>query len=844
MRFYRMLLKLYPVRFRENHEHEMMLAFRDESGEIPAWRLWPRVLLDLLLTLPARLVEEAAQDLRHSRRVHVRRPFVAVLTIAALALGIGAATGLFAVLNAMLWRSLPFQEPDRLAMLRSYVGTGRFADSAPLFRDWQSTNPYLKSSTLFLTDNLNVSGGPQAVRATVCETSANFFDVLGARLAWGRGFAGRRDPGCNDSVVISHAMWNQSFGGDPAVLGRTLRISGTPFRVLGVAPAGFDYPAGAQVWTPTVFEFSRIRKEGVVFWQILGRLKDALAIEQAREMYLAEIGRLDPKWMRKDENNRAKLEPLRLELAGRARRSSMVLMGVVLCLLLIACGNVANLLLTRALDRRKEMLIRSALGASRARLFQQLVFESLALSLAAGLAGLAMSRVVSKALAVLQPQDMEAGLDWRVLLFAAGVSLSTGLLFGVLPAWHMSRLQASNESLRAGASQRGLTGLRQALIGLQVCLTLILLAGGLSLGRSFLSMISADAGFVSEDVLTLRVSLQGTAREGRRPPAQLLSRSIAAPASGAWIDGRGGGQLPSAVPAAGWDDEVGERIRPKLTGDDDDDRDSRLLRRAAHTAAAAKGRDLQDSDTAAAASVAVVNEEFARPFGGPDAVLGRVIRRSKDSAGRTVVGVVRSAQHFGPGSELFAQIFVPLEQAKWPNLTFVLKTQAPLESVAPAARAALLSVDAGVPVFGVQSLEQHRAERLAQPRLYTGARAFFGVFAAMLALLGLYGVVSYSVAQRTPELGVRMALGATARGLRAMILRQSMLPLGIALAVGLAAAPAAGKLLVYLIYNARTATPGECALAALLLLAGAALAILVAARRIGQMDPGRVLRAE
>jgi predicted permease len=843
MRFYRLLLKLYPARFRENHERELLLAFRDESGELPAWRLWPKVLLDLLLTLPARLAEEAAQDLRHSWRVHARRPLVALLTIAALALGMGVATGLFAVMNAMLWRSLPFQEPERLAVLRSYVGTGKFADSAALFHEWRRGNAYLKSSTLFITDNLNVSGGPRAVHTVVCETTADFFEVLGARPVWGRGFLREEEtPGRNDAVVISHAMWNQTFGGDPAVLGRVLHISGTPFRVVGVAPVGFDYPAGAQVWTPTVFEFSRIRKEGVVFWQILGRLKDGLAFEQAREMYLAEIGRLDPKWMRKDEDNRAKLEPLRMELAGRARRSSFVLMGAVLCLLLIACGNVANLLLTRALDRRREMLIRSALGASRARLFQQLVFESLVLSLVAGLAGLAVSRMVSRALTVLQPRDLEAGLDWRVLLFAAAMSLATGLVFGVLPAWHMSRLQDSNESLRAGASQRGLTRLRQALIGVQVCLTLILLAGGMSLGRSFLTMVSADAGFVSEDVLTLRVSMQGTARESdaRRQSyyQEALQRLRVLPGVTA---AAGVNYLPLSVQPVGvtkWTSDSGQSSRETMTmivtpGYFDVLR-TPLLR----------GRDLKESDAETSGGVAVVNEEFARPFGGPDKVMGRVVRRSKDDQGRTIVGVVRSAQHFGPGSEMMAQIFVPLKQAKWPNLTFVLKTRAPMEGVAAAARAALVSVDPAVPVFGVQSLEQHRAERLAQPRLYTGALLFFGGFAALLALLGLYGVVSYSVAQRTPELGVRMALGATTRGLRAMVFRQSMLPLGLALLAGLAAAPVAGKLLAHLIYNARAASAGECLASALLLLGAAALAILIAARRIGRMDPAGVLRAE
>ncbi|WP_321474175.1 ADOP family duplicated permease [uncultured Paludibaculum sp.] len=843
-RFYRALLRLYPVRFREQYEREMISTFREDLAENgPSARHWLRTLADLALTVPVRLLEEAAHDLRHSLRVHARRPFVALFSVTALALGIGAATGLFGVLDAMLWRPLPFQQPDRLVALHMFASSGRLADSPGALHSWVKQSPYLKDASVFLTDALNVTAGGRTARLTVCESSASLFSLMGVPMAWGRGFLREEEtPGRNDVAVISHALWDQAFGGDPRVLGQIIRLSGIPFRVVGVAPAGFDYPAKAQLWTPTLFEFDRIPKEGVIFWQVLGRLKDGLPLVQARDLYLAESARLAPKRMSADEANRSDLRPLQFELAGPARRSSLVLFGAVLCVLLIACGNVANLLLTRVLDRRKELQIRAALGASRARLFQQLLFESLALSLAAGLAGLAVAQVVARLAASLWPDQPPAPLDWRVLAFACVLSVLTGLVFGVLPAWHVSRLQTTNTTLRAGAAHAPGARLRLALTGLQVLLTLVLLAGGVQLGRLLLSMLHSDMGYQTAGVATLRVSVTGTPREKDTRQSAYYREALDRLKTLPGVETAGAvDYLPLAmqpIGAGAFQSEDGRTSGPAMVSAASPGYFDALQIQVI------AGRAFRDSDSASSEPVALVTERTARELGGPAAILGRLIQSKMRKKSLRVVGVTRTVLHFGPGSEPFGQIYVPLEQTHPSNVTFVLKTRGHLDRLLAAARPALASVDTQVPVFAAQSMDTYWAERLAQPRMYTGALLAFGLFAGFLSILGLYATVAYSVSQRTHELGVRLALGGTPGLLRRLILRQSMPVVLAALSVGTAVALTLGRVLTALIYQARTVDWRDCATAALTLALVATLAVLLAARRIGHLNPARVLRSE
>ncbi|MBN9656969.1 MAG: ABC transporter permease [Acidobacteria bacterium] len=843
-RLYRALLRLYPARFREEYERELLRSFREERAEgAPAVKFWLRILGDLAATVPARLMEEAAQDLRHSVRVHARRPFVALFAIAALALGIGVATGLFGVLDTMLWRRLPYAEPDRLVFLHMLPGSMRLTESPTALHDWARQSPYLKDAAIFASDELNVAGGPRTVRVNVCETSANLFALMGTSMAWGRRFLPEEETrGRNDTAVISHAMWDQEFGGDPRVLGRTIRISGTPFRIVGVAPAGFDYPAGSQVWTPTVFEFERIPKEGVIFWQVMGRLKDGVPLEQAQALYLAEASRLNPRRMQEDEANRPALQTLKVQLAGASRKPSLVLFGAVLCVLLIACGNVANLLLTRVLDRRRELQIRAALGASRARLFQQLLFESLALALVAGAAGILLAQGVVRIAASLQPGQPEAQVDWRMLAFAVGLSLLTGLVFGVLPAWHVSRLQTSNEALRAGSARVPAARIRTALTALQVVLTIVLLAGGVSLGRTFLAMMRVDAGYQTAGVATLRVSLTGTSREdGARRMAyyrEALDRLRVLPG----VESAGAvNRLPLSTQPIGmgrWVLDNGQKLDAAMS--------AVAMERyfAALSTPVVAGRDFRETDNAAAEAIAVVNETMARSLGGPQASLGQRIRSSGNSQPRRIVGVVKASLHFGPGSEPMPQVFVPLGQSDATTLTFVLKTRGKLAPVMASARAALAGVDPNVPVFAVQSMDSYLAERTAKPRMYTGTLVFFGLFAAFLAVLGLYATVSYSVSQRTQEMGVRLALGGTPGLLCGLILRQSMPVVLGALAAGTAVVLALGRLLSALLYQAKEVTWQDCSAAGLGLALIAGLAILMAARRVSRLNPALVLRPE
>jgi predicted permease len=437
-RFYRLLVSLYPAGFREAYGGPLRRQFKDEIGEatnLPGLsRLWVRTLFDLARSLPSQIAREAWLDARHTLRLWRLRPLHTCFVLVVLAVAIGVNTGIFSVLNALLLRSLPFHQPERLAAMRMFLPAGMGAHRE--FHEWRRASPYAADAFSFTSNEVNLEGAAQAARSRLTETSSNFFDVLGVAPAIGRGFAPGEDaPGAEAIAVIGHGLWQQLYGGAASAIGGTIRVNGVPLTIVGVAPPGFDYPRGTSVWSSTVFDYRRIGKSGVSMYSAVLRIADGVTWRQARQAFELEAYAAAPERRTVDPENRPALVPLRDELAGPVRQASLALMVGAALLLLLACANVANLLLSRILAREQELMIRAALGASRARLTQQLLTESLLLSGIAAAAGLAVAWGSVEAAAALQPSPLASQgfslLDWRVMAFTVLLSVSTGLLFGV-----------------------------------------------------------------------------------------------------------------------------------------------------------------------------------------------------------------------------------------------------------------------------------------------------------------------------------------------------------------------------------------------------------------------------
>jgi putative ABC transport system permease protein len=844
--FYRFLLKLYPARFREEYEAPLERQFRDEYGEARGfWArvfFWLRALSDLAISVPAEFARELRQDLTYAARVYRRRALVTALAIAALALAIGTATGVFSVLNALLIRSLPFHDPARLVQARNYQ-QGRSG-----LRVWRDGNPYLMDAATFSSSDMNLSRSGQAARVHVTETTANFFALLGAEPEFGRAFRTDEDvPGKDGVAVIGYSLWQQMFGGDSRVLGATIHVNGATLTVLGVAPRGFDYPAKTAVWTPTVFDVWRLGKTGAIFGYTIGRLKSGISLARANTIFQAELRRADPNALKGDPADRPRLVSLQDQLAGPIRQASLVLLAVVAFVLLIACANVAQLLLSRMTERRQEMAMRAALGASRARLVQQLITESVMLTIAAATAGLAVAYWAARLASTVQPAQLTAQgysiLDWRVLGFAMAVALLTGAVFGVLPAWLIGRTQPTADSVRiqAGTQSSGVSRMRWALIAMQALLTVVLVAGALTMGRSFLRLMGTDLGFRTQNVATATVSLFGsryeTTHQTQSYYGQVLDRLRAVPG----VESAGGadylpltanqalmllrtvldsGARAPAVPIAitpGYFRSMGATI--------------------------VEGRDFSDADRAGAEPVTIVNEEFARQTANGARLAGRTITTPFDPKPLKIVGVVRTMR-FAPSDTVDAHFYLPAAQHAAPFMTFVARLHGKPERYLPLLRDTIQQVDPQIPVYGAMTLGQRLDAALAKPRFYTTAILFLGGFAVLLALIGVYGAASYSISQRTHEIGVRIAIGASPGRLRLALLRQGMSPIAVGMVAGVAGAIALGRFLQYLMDAVEPLGIGTCAAAALLLAITAAVAVWTATARVLRVDPMRALRAE
>jgi len=849
LKVYRWVLRLYPAGFRENYARPMETEFRDElsesSGVWGSVAFWIRLLADLAISIPVQRSREISQDFKYTLRLWASRPWHAGFAIAALAIGIGANTGVFSVVNALLVRSLPFHEPDHLALLHQFIPPH---DSAKEFHDWRQQSAYLADAALFEENDVNLGGMRVGSRAHVAQTSSNFFSVLGTQPVLGTGFAAAADvdgtgwglPGRNAVAVIGYGLWQQLFGGDPKGLGATIRIDGIPLTVVGVAPPGFDYPGKAVLWKPAAFS------PGNNGWGTIARLKPGVSWVQARAAFAVEVGRLSPKLQQTDYSNlRPSMTSLQDGLAGPVKNASLMLMGAVVLVLLIACTNVANLLIARTADRAAELSIRSALGASRARLVRQLLTDCLLLSFVATLAGLAIAYWTTSLAVKIEPPPLGAQsysiLDGRVLAFTLMVSLIVALALSVLPSLYVDRIQAF-ASGRSSRTTRGSRLVRQGLVAAQVMLTMILLAASVCLGRAFLHLMRIDRGYDVKGVVTVGVSLDGTTHQMnkrqlpyfeealdriRRLPGvrtasatEFLPLYASAFVGGPFgLDGHPAKRNSAMVPIlSGYFQTMGGRIL--------------------------YGREFTEAEVRSGAKVAVVNERFAAGFGAPQDAVDHQLTIGSETPWK-IVGVVKGMEYeTDPTTANGNQVFIPSATPGSFSSTFVARVDGRAEDHLAAIRDAIQSVDPQVPVFSVKTMEQRLDEVFANPKFYRTAVWTFAGFALLLAVIGIYGIVSYAVVQRTQEMGIRIALGRTPFQLRGLLLRQGLGMVVAGAIPGMAGAWLTGRFLESLMDGAKPIGLATSACLVLLFALVASASIWSATRRIARLDISAILRTE
>lgn len=841
---YRILLKLYPPGFREDYAGPMEKQFRDELAESRGMGniavLWVRLLVDLALSVPRQISRDALQDLRHTLRHWCKRPWQTGFAIFALAIAIGSNTGVFSVVNALLLRSLPFRDPDRLALLHQFIPPH---DTAKQFHAWRQQSLFSSDTALFEELDVNLGGLRVGSRAHVAQTSGNFFTVLGVQPVLGRGFAPEDDvdgtgwglPGRNAVAVIAYGLWQNLFGGDPKVLGATIRVDGNPLTVVGVAPAGFDYPGKAVLWKPAAFS------PGNNGWGAVARLKPGVSWRQAQAAFLVETKRLVPESGR-GHDLQPTMTSLQDGLAGPVKDSSLLFMGAMLLVLLIACTNVANLLLARTADRGGEFFLRLALGASRARLTRQLLTECLLLSFVAGLGGMFLAWSTTLLIGAVQPPPLGTQsysvLDWRVLAFTLALSVMTAFLFGALPSLYAGRIHLV--PTRASNATRRSRMLREILVGVQVTLTLALLAASVSVGRAQVQLMSADRGYVVKGVATVNVSLDGTTHQldNRQLPyfeevldrirklpgvrsasaTEFLPLDASAFVGGPFgIDGRSAALNSTMIPVfSGYFQTMG--------------------------VAMLYGREFTEAEVHSGARVAVVNERFAAEFGAPRDAVGHQLTTAGEEPW-TIVGVVKGMEYeTDPTLAHGSQVFIPSQTPG--SATFVARVQGRAEDHLAAIRDAIQSVDQLVPVFGARTMEQRLDEVFARPRFYRTAVWFFAGFAALLVLLGIHGIVSYAVTQRTQEMGVRLALGTTPTRLRGMLLRQGLLTVLAGVMPGIAGGYLVGRFLQFLVAGAKPVGLAASGYLVLCFALVAAASIWSATRRISCLDVTAIIRSE
>ena len=802
------------------------------------------------------------QDLRFALRGFARRPGFAVVVVATLALGIGAAVAIFSVANAVLLQPLPYRDADRLVRighLRPESAAPRGTFSPQDVEDLAAAHPGLESIASFEyfpdQSGMTLTGAGDPERLTASGVSGTFFDTLGVSALAGRAFGPDDDrPGKNGVAVLSWGLWQKRFGGDPSVVGRPLVLDGHPYRVVGVMPRDFDLPsAEVAVWYPlsNVGDDAVPHRREVRWLNVLGRLAPGATTASARAGIDALFTRLAREYPSSNGGfDHAVVLPLKAALTGGVRTPIVVLSGAVAVVLLIGCVNVANLLLARATSRRREMGIRAALGASRARLARQILSESLVFALAGGALGLLLARWAIDALASAAggyvPRAAGIAMDARVAVFALALSVGTALAFGLLPALHASRrsLAGALESAgaRGGTDLRSGVALRRGLVVGEIALAAALLVGAGLLLKSFWRLTHADSGIHPESVLTLSVTLPESAFADDKDAAYrsaLLANLRALPGVSAV-----GASKTLPLRAGGEAYGFAVEGRPEL-GTIKADGGAVIVTTGYFAALGIpilRGRDFTTADMDESRPVLLVNRSLARQlWGGADPV-GRGLMFGKYRL--EVIGVAGDVREDGLERVPPPTLYVPMARFPRGTMKFFLRAAGDLPALAAPARAAIHRYDPDLPVSGVAPLSAVVADTVARPRFLTLLVCAFGTAALLLSAIGVYGVISFSVSRRTREIGVRIALGADRAGVFGLVLREGLALAGAGLAIGGLLAAALSRSLRSVLFETAPQDPATLAAVAVALLVTAAAACAVPARRAAALDPQEALRTE
>lgn len=816
------------------------------------------------------------QDLKHGIRILAKSPGFTIVAVLTLALGIGASTAVFSIVNAVLLKPLPYPHAERIvfpwrqAPAGINLGYNEIPWGLPDFQLMRQDTKTFQDLGAFQSDSFILTGAGEPVRLDGLRASAGFFPVLGVEPVFGRSFTLEEDqPGHQHEVLLSYSLWRNKFGGDPRIVGRAVALNGEEYAVTGVMPAGFsfprkeempgsfEFPREAALWVPLALPAAKLHPDDPDELAVIGRLNSGVTIERAQAEMNVFAKREEAAIPRGKGWFNSRVTPLARQAAGDMQRPLLLLLAAIGVVLLIACANVANLLLLRSVGRQKEFTLRAALGAGRARLVRQVLTESVVLAFAGGALGILLGQSGVYFVKNFGPPNLprlhEITLDAKVFFFALAVTLTTGILFGLVPA-----LGTANENLvetlkeggqRSGGSHAG-SKIRNALLVSEVALALVLVIAASLLVRTFAQLLKVDPGFNATRVLTFELSLPGAKYADADHIVALYRNSLDRLQSLPGVESAG---LVRTVPMGGAADSSGIRIPGHVAASEKERPYAEYtIVSPGYFAAVAtpilRGRDFLESDTADSVPVTVISKAMAKKYWpGEDPIGKQVGPGSLRYPVATIVGIAADVKHLSMREDPGPEMYVLYNQKPWPSLLtmqFALRTKADPTAVTASARQAIFSLDGDVPIAKVNTLETLLDASMTQSRFTMLLLGAFGILALLLASVGIYGVISYAVAQRTREFGIRMALGAQPGKMFGMILGQGARIAGLGIFLGLVGAVAITRVMASLLFDVQPTDPLTFTAVPLVLIVVALAACYVPARRAMRVDPMVALRYE